>query len=70
MNPSGVRKRERAATSGEEYTVEMRFFWPMISRRASLKKAEVSGASIASPMRTRIVCANGKVEGVDRTVVR
>ena len=27
-------------------------------------------AGSASPMRTRIVCANGRVEGVDRTVVR
>ena len=27
-------------------------------------------AGSASPMRTRVVCANGRVEGVDRTVVR
>jgi len=27
-------------------------------------------AGSASPTRTRVVCANGRVEGVDRTVVR
>ena len=53
MKPSGSRRRERLATSLAEYVVESEFFCPITSRRASLKKPEVSGSSMAMPMRTR-----------------